>query len=51
MPVIGETSVIVEAVDDTYERLHKGFAAQPGAVADDADQAVAFDFDLAVNDA
>jgi ATP adenylyltransferase len=55
MPVIGETSVIVEAVDDTYERLHEGFAAQPGAVVaddtDDHEQAVEFDFDLAVDDA
>ena len=58
MPVIGETNVIVEAVDDTYERLHAGFAAQPGAIVDDAegddsdttDQAVEFAFDLAVDD-
>jgi len=58
MPVIGETNVIVEAVDDTYERLHAGFAAQSGAIVDDAEgddsdtteQAVEFAFDLAVDD-
>jgi ATP adenylyltransferase len=31
MPVLSETKVIVEAVDDTFERLHEAFAAQPGA--------------------
>jgi len=51
MPVIGESKVIVEAVDDTYERLHEGFADQPGAVVDDADgdeadTAVAFEFEI-----
>ena len=55
MPVVGDAKVIVEAVDDTYERLHEGFAAQPGAVVgedtDDPEQAVEFDFDLAVDDA
>jgi ATP adenylyltransferase len=55
MPVIGETNVIVEAVDDTYERLHAGFAAQSGAIVDDAEgdtteQAVEFAFDLAADD-
>ncbi|MFB6232718.1 MAG: HIT domain-containing protein [Haloarculaceae archaeon] len=50
MPVVGDAKVIVEAVDDTYERLHEGFAAQPGAVGGD-EQAVEFDFDLAVDDA
>ena len=50
MPVIGETNVIVEAVDDTYERLHEGFAAQPGAIVDDTETAVAFEFGLAVDD-
>jgi ATP adenylyltransferase len=29
MPVVADTSVIVEALDDTYERLHEAFAAQP----------------------
>jgi ATP adenylyltransferase len=54
MPVIGETNVIVEAVGDTYERLHDGFASQPSATADDdsdgTETAVAFEFDLTVDD-
>jgi ATP adenylyltransferase len=33
MPVIGETKVIVEALDATYETLHAGFAAHPDAAA------------------
>lgn len=44
MPVISETSVIVEAVTETYDRLHEGFADQPGAVVDGPDQAVEFSF-------
>jgi len=41
MPVTGETKVIVEAVDRTYEHIHAGFAASdnvvdPGSV-DDGD--------------
>jgi ATP adenylyltransferase len=31
MPVCADTKVIVEAVDDTYERLHAAFADQDGA--------------------
>ena len=31
MPVVGDTKVIVEAVEDTYDRLHEAFAAQDGA--------------------
>jgi len=30
MPVIGDTQVIVEAVDETYDRLHDAFATQDG---------------------
>jgi ATP adenylyltransferase len=30
MPVVADTTVIVEAIDDTYERVHEAFAAQPG---------------------
>ncbi len=26
MPVIGDTKVIVEALDDTFDRLHEAFA-------------------------
>jgi len=32
MAVVGDTSVIVEALDDTYDRLHEAFAAHPDAV-------------------
>ena len=34
MAVVGDTSVIVEALDDTYDRLHDAFAAHPDAVGD-----------------
>jgi ATP adenylyltransferase len=44
MPVVGDTKVIVEALDDTYDRLREAFAAQDGAGADGDDDAVAFDF-------
>ena len=30
MAVIGETKVIVEAIEDTYDRLHEAFAEQEG---------------------
>jgi len=45
MPVVGDTNVIVEAVTETYDRLHEGFADQPGATVDGPDQAVEFSFD------
>jgi len=49
MPVTGDTKVIVEAVDRTYEHLHAGFAAgddviDPGDV--EAGAAVELDFDI-----
>jgi len=44
MPVIGDTKVIVEAVDESYGRLHDAFAAQPGAERTDAG-AVRIEFD------
>jgi len=41
MAVIGETKVIVEALEDTYERLHDAFADQAGTERpDDEDAAV-----------
>jgi ATP adenylyltransferase len=43
MPVIGDTTVIVEAVADTYDRLHDAFAAQDGADVAGMDHAVEFD--------
>jgi ATP adenylyltransferase len=42
MPVIADTKVIVEAVDDTYERLHEAFAAQDGATVPGEHAAVEF---------
>ena len=45
MPVVGDTNVIVEAVTETYNRLHKGFADQPGSTVDGPEQAVRFSFD------
>ena len=43
MPVCADTKVIVEAVDDTYERLRAAFADQDGATVDDG-SAVQFEF-------
>lgn len=40
MPVVGETKVIVEAIDETYERLHRAFAAQEGIRERGQDEAV-----------
>ncbi|PSP77637.1 HIT family hydrolase [Halobacteriales archaeon QS_4_69_225] len=36
MPVCADTKVIVEAVDDTYERLHEAFAEQPDTTVADS---------------
>ncbi len=43
MPVIGDTSVIVEALDETYEHLHEAFAQQDGASVPGDDRAIVFD--------
>jgi ATP adenylyltransferase len=40
MPVVGDTKVIVEAVAETYDRLHTAFADQDGVRATDDDRAV-----------
>jgi len=45
MPVIGETNVIVEAVADTYDRLHEGFTAQPETTVTDDETAVDVSFE------
>ncbi|WP_181686510.1 HIT family protein [Halorhabdus salina] len=42
MAVISETKVIVEAIAETYNRLHEAFAAQDGATAVSDDTAVQF---------
>ena len=31
MPVVSDTKVIVEAIADTYDRLHEAFGDQEGA--------------------
>ncbi|WP_423995490.1 HIT family protein [Halorubrum trapanicum] len=49
MPVTGDTKVIVEAIDRTYDHLHAGFAADENAVDPgdpDAGDAVELDFDV-----
>ncbi|MFB6207136.1 MAG: HIT domain-containing protein [Haloglomus sp.] len=43
MPVISDTKVIVEALEDTYDRLHDTFAAQTDAEASGANSAVRLD--------
>jgi ATP adenylyltransferase len=43
MPVVSETTVIVEALEDSYERLRDAFAALDGAAVPDADAAVRFE--------
>jgi len=48
MPVVSDTKVIVEAVDDTYDRLRDAFAALPGATVPDDDRAVTFSFEFEV---
>jgi ATP adenylyltransferase len=45
MPVISDTKVIVEALDDTWERLRGAFAAQEGARVGGDDEAVWFAFE------
>jgi len=40
MPVISETKVIVEALEDTYERLHAAFSTLEAAAETDPEQAV-----------
>lgn len=37
MPVISDTTVIVEALEATYDRLHAAFQAQDGSIVDDGD--------------
>ena len=40
MPTVSDTKVIVEAVTDTYDRLHEAFGEQDGVTASEAEQAV-----------
>jgi ATP adenylyltransferase len=49
MPVTGDTKVIVEAIERTYDHLHAGFAADDAVVDSgdaDAGDAVELDFDV-----
>ncbi len=43
MPVVGDTTVIVEALEETYDHLHEAFAAQEGATVAGDDRAVLFE--------
>jgi len=45
MPVLGETKVLVEAILETYDRLHDAFATQETATATDSDSAVVVDLE------
>ncbi|SEW21417.1 HIT family protein [Natrinema salifodinae] len=45
MPVLSDTSVIVEALEETYDRVRDAFAAQEGATVPDEESAVVFAFD------
>jgi ATP adenylyltransferase len=40
MPVVSDTRVIVEALEDSYDRLHEAFAALEGATLVDEDAAI-----------
>jgi len=44
MPVVSDTQVIVEAVDDSYDRLHDAFADDPDATQSSDDRAVRLSF-------
>ncbi|OAQ53497.1 hypothetical protein HTG_08440 [Natrinema mahii] len=43
MPVISDTSVIVEALEETYDRVREAFAAQEGATVTGDDDAIGFE--------
>ncbi|WP_436347187.1 HIT family protein [Natronorubrum sp. FCH18a] len=43
MPVLSDTSVIVEALEETYDHVREAFAEQDGAVVPDDDGAIAFE--------
>ena len=40
MPVVNDTKVIVEAIEDTYDRLHDAFVSQDGVHEPDPDEAI-----------
>ncbi|SDQ26910.1 HIT family protein [Natronobacterium texcoconense] len=43
MPVLSDTTVIVEALEETYDHLHEAFAEQEGATVPDENSAVVFE--------
>ena len=43
MPVLSDTSVIVEALEETYAHVHEAFAAQDGGTVPGEDSAVVFE--------
>ncbi|WP_255170366.1 HIT family protein [Natrononativus amylolyticus] len=43
MPIVSDTTVIVEALEETYDQLHEAFAAQEGATVPDDRSSVRFD--------
>ncbi|EMA40609.1 HIT family protein [Halococcus hamelinensis] len=45
MPVVSDTKVIVEAIDDTYDHLRTAFADQDGTTGRGTDEAVVVDTD------
>ncbi|PSP95468.1 HIT family hydrolase [Halobacteriales archaeon QS_4_62_28] len=45
MPVVGDTQVIVEAIEDTYDRLHEAFGELEGATVEHSRCAVTFSQD------
>ncbi|QOS12222.1 histidine triad family protein (homolog to bis(5'-nucleosyl)-tetraphosphatase) [Haloferax gibbonsii] len=45
MPVISDTKVLVQALDDSYDQLREAFAGLDGAVVDGDDDAVHFELD------
>ncbi|RQG98855.1 HIT family protein [Natrarchaeobius oligotrophus] len=43
MPVLSDTTVIVEALEETYDRVHEAFAEQAGATVPNDGSAVVFE--------
>lgn len=43
MPVLSDTTVIVEALEETYDHVHEAFADQDGATVPHEERAVVFD--------
>lgn len=43
MPILGDTTVIVEALEETYDHLYEAFAEQAGATVPDEGSAVVFE--------